>query len=72
MPKPLTAVSLAKYFESLVDAHDTWRQIVALMTDGLEDGEELDAHNLMLLADLSCSGLTSKYEDSWMPRTWQE
>jgi hypothetical protein len=64
-PKPLTAVSLARYLESLADAHDTWRQIVGIMTQDSEDGDEIQP---MWLGDLICWGLESKYEDRWMPR----
>lgn len=64
LPKPLTAASLAKYLMKLADGHDTWRQIVDLMKQDLEDGEEIDPDNLMFLTDLTCCGLTSKYEDS--------
>jgi hypothetical protein len=62
-PNPLTAVSLAKYLERLADAHDTWRQIVGIMTQDLEDGEELPPDTQMFLTDLSWWGLESKYEN---------
>jgi hypothetical protein len=56
-PKPLTAVSLARYLEGLADAHDTWRQIVELMRQDLEEGEEIES--TFWLGDLVGSGLES-------------
>jgi hypothetical protein len=64
LPKPLTAKSLARYLENLADGHDTWRQIVDLMTQDMEEGDDLEPDCQMCLSDLSGSGLTSKYVDS--------
>lgn len=68
-PKPLAAVPLAKYLECLADGHDTWRQIVGIMTSDLEDGEEVGP---FLLSDIVCWGLESKYQDRWIPRMGQD
>ena len=61
LPKPLTAVSLARYLQCLASEHDTWRQIVELMRQDLEDGEEIES--TFWLGDLVGSGLEGKYEN---------
>jgi len=60
LQRPITAASLAKYLERMADANGTWGQIVELMTQDLEEGEELSPDTLMYLTDITCCGLEAR------------